>query len=680
MRPTENIRKSFKELHVPTSAGLDAKIYEEISRESEKKKNRRASNTPANLWRIIMKSRMTKLSAAAVIIVGLFLLFNNSQTTLYAQVMEAFQQAKTIYAVGYSFEDGQKKKSVELWYQRDLGLRMEEIRNDKAHTRLDDGRYEWEYAQGNKFAIQMESTQKIQLPGEITEPSRYLKKCTRDPDGDMEIDGAPCSLYTSTHPGDDERPAVRSMMWVDAQMRFRRYEEHEFVNNLWRKVELATISYDRPIERKRFKAEFGPDVVILKPQDAIEDLFPLEGAIATKQVMGLVFAVHELKRNGDYTFTTCSIRPTEDTRRNYTPDDNRYGEFYLTSWWERKKNGDLEQRPYAHTTLGNYQVDDILVRSYASLSKARWPGVDNEFELSVRISPSRGLKKLLLEKGQAGQPEVFRPLSILPLPNKDTTVDEIAANIYDKAKLMAPLNPARLDPKPTRVTGGEFAADVERKLVGLRPMAELWQSVGSEIVVRLVDENGRPVAGAKIGSDIRSRDGKLHWYYQHKQRDCAVSDADGKVVLQGQQMFNLNDSRQISRLLYAVQTEKTLAGMLPIADKDFGKTITLKMQPACRVYGRFISPELSDKEDALNRSVDTHLYWHGEKLMYRMLSHTTDKQTFEALLVPGEYSISYQRYYRSEKRFARAGQFLDVPKNKGELDLGQIVLKLKDQK
>jgi len=635
---------------------------------------------PISIWRIIMRNRMTRATAAAAVIgaFGLCLFFGTGQATLYAQVMEAFQQAKTIHAVGYSFEDGQKKKAHELWYQQGFGLRTEEISHGKVRTRLDDGRHEWEYLQGNDFAVQTKSTRKMRLPGEITEPSRYLKECTRDPDGDMEIDGSACSMYTHTHPGDDERPAIRSMMWIDAQMRFRRYEEQELVGGLWQEIESATISYDMPIERRLFTADFGPDIGILEPEDSIKNLFPLSGAIATKQVMGMLFAVHELKRNGDYVFTTCSIRPTEDTRRNYTPDDRHYGHFDLTSWWQRKENGDLEERPYAHTTLGHYQIDDITVSCFASLPKAQWLGVDDKFELSVRISPTGRLRDLLREKGQASQPKVFRPLFTLPLPAEDTAVDGIAANLYGMAKLAAPLGKMRLEPRPSDITSEEFAAEVERKLVGLRPMAEVWQSVSSAILVRLVDEDGRPVAEAKIGSDIRSNDGRLYWYYQNKRRDCAVSDADGNVVLQGQQMFGPSASRQNSCMVYAVQEENKLAGTVPIADEDFGKTITLKMQPACRVYGRFVCPELSDKGDALSKSVSTYLSLVAETMVYRLLYHTTDKQQFEALLVPGKYEMSCQRYYRSTKRFARAGQFLDVPKNKRELDLGRIVLKLKD--
>jgi hypothetical protein len=661
---------------------LRSESAEEFSAHSADRNRQLRKTIPISRWTMIMKNRMTSAAAAAAIIgvFGLYLFFGTDQAILFAQVMEAFEKAKTIYAIGYSFQDGQKKKAHELWYQQGLGLRVEEISHGRIRTRLDDGQHEWEYTEGNEFAVQMESKRKMRLPGEITEPSRYLKQCTRDPDGDIEIDGSACSLYVHTHPGNGNKPAIRSMMWIDDQMRFRRYEEQKFTDGLWRKIESATISYDVPIEPRLFAADFGPNVDILKPEDPIRSLFPLESAIATKQVMGLVFAVHQLKRSGDYIFTTCSIRPTEDTRRSCAPEDRLYAHFDLTSWWQRKEHGHLEQHPYAHTTLARCHVDDVSVGSFASLPKAQWPGVDKELELSVHISPTRRLRDFLQERGQAARSTAFRPLLTLTLPAEDTPVAGIAASLYGTARLAATLGPMLLEPSPSDISGEEFADEVKLKLIGLRPMAELWQSVGSEITVRLLDEDGRPVVGARIGSDIRSHDGRLYWHYQNKRRDCAVSDADGNVVLKGQQMFDPEASRQNSCMLYAVQEENKLAGVLPISDDDFGKAVTLEMRPACRVFGRFVCPELSDKGDTPGNSVNTHLSLFGETMVYRVLYHTTDKQQFEALLAPGKYELSSQCYYRDERRFARAAQLVDVPRNKQELDLGMIVLKLEDHK
>ena len=73
MRSANTIGKSFKRLHVPTSAQLDEKIYGEISKVSERSEKAKLVKIQLNIWRIIMKSRITKLAAAAVIIVAVIL-------------------------------------------------------------------------------------------------------------------------------------------------------------------------------------------------------------------------------------------------------------------------------------------------------------------------------------------------------------------------------------------------------------------------------------------------------------------------------------------------------------------------------------------------------------------------------------------------------------------------------
>ena len=102
MRPADNIRKSFKELHVPTSAKLDEQINVEISMALVKAKNNKSANPLPNIWRIIMKSKMTKLATAAVIIVGIMLVINymggsvDGTSVAWADVVRPILTARTV--------------------------------------------------------------------------------------------------------------------------------------------------------------------------------------------------------------------------------------------------------------------------------------------------------------------------------------------------------------------------------------------------------------------------------------------------------------------------------------------------------------------------------------------------------------------------------------------------------
>jgi outer membrane lipoprotein-sorting protein len=95
MRPTDNIRNSFRKLKISTSLELDEKIHKEISRVT----GQTNENKPAQpvLWRIIMKSNISKLAVAAVIIIvvtlGVFHFGSGSVT--WAKVIAPILNAQT---------------------------------------------------------------------------------------------------------------------------------------------------------------------------------------------------------------------------------------------------------------------------------------------------------------------------------------------------------------------------------------------------------------------------------------------------------------------------------------------------------------------------------------------------------------------------------------------------------
>jgi hypothetical protein len=73
MRPAENIEKLIKNIDIETNAKTDNAVLGDVIEAFEKSKAKKTSATEQNIWRIIMKSRITKLAAAAVIIVAVIL-------------------------------------------------------------------------------------------------------------------------------------------------------------------------------------------------------------------------------------------------------------------------------------------------------------------------------------------------------------------------------------------------------------------------------------------------------------------------------------------------------------------------------------------------------------------------------------------------------------------------------
>jgi len=105
MRPAENIEKLIKNINIDTNAGTDKAVLGEVVEAFEKSKGKKTSAAEQNIWRIIMKSKITKLAAAAVIIIGAYVVIHQSggsidvATVSFAQITENMKQMPWMHAV-----------------------------------------------------------------------------------------------------------------------------------------------------------------------------------------------------------------------------------------------------------------------------------------------------------------------------------------------------------------------------------------------------------------------------------------------------------------------------------------------------------------------------------------------------------------------------------------------------
>ena len=119
MRPTGNIKGLIKSLHDTTSKEMDERVLKDVLKAlGESKKTKSAASEP-NTWREIMRSRITKLAAAAVIITGVILALNNGTvsitTSTFAQMTEAMKRVPWIHIVVTGSYRG-KPVEIEQWY------------------------------------------------------------------------------------------------------------------------------------------------------------------------------------------------------------------------------------------------------------------------------------------------------------------------------------------------------------------------------------------------------------------------------------------------------------------------------------------------------------------------------------------------------------------------------------
>jgi outer membrane lipoprotein-sorting protein len=97
MRPSENIENAIKKMNFTAGAELREQILADALKAHEQTGTQPAFGKP-NIWRIIMKSKITKLSAAAavIIITGVIGVQFLTGTSAYAQVVQEIRNARTV--------------------------------------------------------------------------------------------------------------------------------------------------------------------------------------------------------------------------------------------------------------------------------------------------------------------------------------------------------------------------------------------------------------------------------------------------------------------------------------------------------------------------------------------------------------------------------------------------------
>ena len=159
MRPAE-IHKLVKKLHIPAGAGLDEKVHREISRALEGPQEKKSPVIGLNIWRIIMKSRITKLAAAAVIIIAVIVGINqlgssiDGATPVYAieQTIQAGHSVRYLHIKDFKSDEDEPK---EFWFEFD---EQGQVKNVRAYMP------EWDSpSDGAKVIVWQEGKAKIWL-------------------------------------------------------------------------------------------------------------------------------------------------------------------------------------------------------------------------------------------------------------------------------------------------------------------------------------------------------------------------------------------------------------------------------------------------------------------------------------------------------------------------------------
>jgi hypothetical protein len=134
MRPAEDIKKLIEKMNDTTSANMDRRVLSDALQALADSKETQSADTGPNRWRIIMKSRITKLAAAAVIIFAVtapIIFFNKTVPIAYGGIEQTVEAYRHMRSIHLHHESPPAAEPQDMWIEFDengkpVRLRLEE--------------------------------------------------------------------------------------------------------------------------------------------------------------------------------------------------------------------------------------------------------------------------------------------------------------------------------------------------------------------------------------------------------------------------------------------------------------------------------------------------------------------------------------------------------------------------
>jgi len=413
-----------------------ARVENNVIDALEHRKPKKSVHT-ISVWRMIMKSRIIKFGSAAAIIfcvLGLLVFFGNGET-LYAQVIKAIENARTIHAVTKSLDKGQWEKNTEVWYQQGKGIVETSWRyGEKTYIRIDNGQYMWKYRAGDDYAKRSKTIDPMGVARKLLNVDSFKKQAIRDPSEDKVVNGIRYLAYVRSNPEN----TYRIVTWLDEAKRVRAWEKiHLLDSGQWETYRIGEVEYNVELSPKVFTPDFGEDIEIVEVDTKLDEYFRLEDAIFTKEALGLMFAVHELARcQGDLIFAVSSIRPADTWWDIARAESGRsgvwhYGSFQFGSSWKRLDNYG-RGCSYQPITLGEIYHADLQVEWTLFVPQGFETEDVKECELEIYMYNHGALAKKRAELDLPTR-ERFKPIAILPLPKESVALAQVMDKVYSIA-------------------------------------------------------------------------------------------------------------------------------------------------------------------------------------------------------------------------------------------------------
>jgi len=318
MRPAGNMKRLIKNARIVINPEIKKAALKELINELEKPKTMGSATTKPNIWRIIMKSPITKLATAAVVIIacviGLSLWRTTGSGIALADVLARIEQVKAVrykWSTKVTGEDPNKPYSSE---ERGTNLISQEYGSKGKTESLDPNGGESTFEEvyifpDKKTMLRIWAKQKeywrievndvfIERMWRDNDPRTYLKQivaCKYESIGRATIDGIEVEGFRTTDPNwlgnskDKDIVAVDVKMWVDVKTRLpARYDSTYVYTN---KSSVHEVTYDFQWDVPVDAAEFEPPVI---PDDYTGTVIKLPAITEETVIQGLKLCVEWL--------------------------------------------------------------------------------------------------------------------------------------------------------------------------------------------------------------------------------------------------------------------------------------------------------------------------------------------------------------------------------------------------
>ena len=181
MRPEENIEKLIKSLNFKASAQMHNRTLNDVLEAHEQSKKTKSAEVQPNIWSTIMKSKITKLAAAAAIVIAVLISINqfggsiDGASVAWANVVKNVEQAKVVIFRLKTSTTGMPDSEIMVYDSSEYGSRMDVCVDGKIATRI------YSPQDKNVFIVVIPEAKRYTRTSFTEEQRRQMREREKDP-------------------------------------------------------------------------------------------------------------------------------------------------------------------------------------------------------------------------------------------------------------------------------------------------------------------------------------------------------------------------------------------------------------------------------------------------------------------------------------------------------------------